>query len=85
MITPGDTVTFLRGAGHSIAAAGASAVLVMGFPVKKVDPDLAVLFRPSVHNYLISWFRINPGEEIAKLKMPDLTASDLDAAVRTGR
>lgn len=31
--TPGDTRTFLRGAGHSIAAAGASAVLVMGFPV----------------------------------------------------
>jgi O-antigen/teichoic acid export membrane protein len=31
--TPGSTATFLRGAGHSIAAAGASAVLVMGFPV----------------------------------------------------
>lgn len=27
------TVTFLRGAGHSMAAAGAGAVLVMGFPV----------------------------------------------------
>ncbi|UXA17642.1 hypothetical protein [Mycobacterium sp. SMC-4] len=31
--TPGGTRTFLRGTGHSIAAAGASAVLVMGFPV----------------------------------------------------
>ncbi|BBX05638.1 hypothetical protein [Mycolicibacterium aichiense] len=31
--TPGSTATFLRGAGHSIAAAGASAILVMGFPV----------------------------------------------------
>lgn len=31
--TPGSTTTFLRGAAHSIAAAGASAVLVMGFPV----------------------------------------------------
>lgn len=31
--TPGGTSTFLRGAAHSIAAAGASAVLVMGFPV----------------------------------------------------
>ena len=30
---PGSTVTFLRGAAHSIAAAGASAILVMGFPV----------------------------------------------------
>lgn len=33
LLTPGNTMTFLRGAGHSIAAAGASAVLVMGFPV----------------------------------------------------
>ena len=32
LLTPGGTVTFLRGASHSIAAAGASAVLVMGFP-----------------------------------------------------
>ncbi|MGB3231582.1 MAG: hypothetical protein WBB57_12440 [Mycobacterium sp.] len=33
LLTAVDTVTFLRGTGHSIAAAGASAVLVMGFPV----------------------------------------------------
>jgi len=33
LLTPGNTRTFLRGAGHSISAAGASAVLVMGFPV----------------------------------------------------
>ncbi|MCV7250353.1 hypothetical protein H7J07_19360 [Mycobacterium koreense] len=31
--TPGTTASFLRGAAHSITAAGASAVLVMGFPV----------------------------------------------------
>ncbi|HRD13748.1 MAG TPA: hypothetical protein PLI79_18015 [Mycobacterium sp.] len=31
--TPGGTRTFLRGAAHSIAATGASAILVMGFPV----------------------------------------------------
>ena len=31
--TPGGTRTFLRGAAHSIAAAGASAILMMGFPV----------------------------------------------------
>lgn len=30
---PGDTAAFLRGAAHSITAAGASAILVMGFPV----------------------------------------------------
>ncbi len=33
MLTPGNTATFLRGAAHSITAAGASAILVMGFPV----------------------------------------------------
>ncbi|MBB2992125.1 O-antigen/teichoic acid export membrane protein [Mycolicibacterium iranicum] len=31
--TPGGTAAFLRGTAHSTAAAGASAVLVMGFPV----------------------------------------------------
>jgi O-antigen/teichoic acid export membrane protein len=33
LLTPGTVGTFLRGATHSIAAAGASAILVMGFPV----------------------------------------------------
>ncbi|MFZ1164816.1 hypothetical protein [Mycobacterium sp.] len=33
LLTPVGTVTFLRGAAHSITAAGASAILVMGFPV----------------------------------------------------
>ncbi|MCV7196533.1 hypothetical protein BST12_24360 [Mycobacterium angelicum] len=33
LLTPGSTGTFLRGAAHSITAAGASAILVMGFPV----------------------------------------------------
>jgi O-antigen/teichoic acid export membrane protein len=33
LLTPGNTATFLRGAAHSITAAGASAILVMGFPV----------------------------------------------------
>ena len=33
LLTPGNTFTFLRGAAHSITAAGASAILVMGFPV----------------------------------------------------
>ncbi|WP_245836983.1 hypothetical protein [Mycobacterium bohemicum] len=31
--TPGGPATFLRGAAHSVTAAGASAILVMGFPV----------------------------------------------------
>jgi O-antigen/teichoic acid export membrane protein len=33
LLTPGGSITFLRGAAHSITAAGASAILVMGFPV----------------------------------------------------
>jgi len=33
LLTPGGTATFLRGAAHSITAAGAAAILVMGFPV----------------------------------------------------
>lgn len=33
LLTLGSTATFLRGAAHSITAAGANAILVMGFPV----------------------------------------------------
>jgi O-antigen/teichoic acid export membrane protein len=33
LLTPGSMATFLRGTAHSITAAGASAILVMGFPV----------------------------------------------------
>ncbi|MEB3983901.1 hypothetical protein OQ968_21870 [Mycobacterium sp. 663a-19] len=33
LVTPSGTARFLRGATHSITAAGASAILVMGFPV----------------------------------------------------
>lgn len=33
LLTPVSTARFLRGAAHSITAAGASAILVMGFPV----------------------------------------------------
>lgn len=42
ILTPGTVGTFLRGATHSIAAAGASAILVMGFPVllKATSADL---------------------------------------------
>jgi O-antigen/teichoic acid export membrane protein len=42
LLTSGGTTTFLRGAAHSIAAAGASAILVMGFPVllKATSGDL---------------------------------------------
>ena len=41
-VTAGGTWTFVRGTAHSIAAAGASAILVMGFPVllKATSADL---------------------------------------------
>jgi O-antigen/teichoic acid export membrane protein len=42
LVTSGTTAVFLRGASHSIAAAGASAILIMGFPVllKATSADL---------------------------------------------
>jgi O-antigen/teichoic acid export membrane protein len=42
LVAAGDTTKFLRGAGHAVAAAGASAILVMGFPVllKATSGDL---------------------------------------------
>ncbi|PBA31090.1 hypothetical protein CKJ65_15150 [Mycobacterium intracellulare] len=33
LLTPGGLAAFMRGAGHSITAAGASAILTVGFPV----------------------------------------------------
>ena len=43
-----------------------------GFTVKKVDPMLNSLFRPSVQPYLISWFKYNPQTEIKNLTIPVL-------------
>jgi O-antigen/teichoic acid export membrane protein len=42
LVVPVDTTTYLRGAAHAVAAAGASAILVMGFPVllKATSGDL---------------------------------------------
>lgn len=42
LVAYGDSGTFLRGAAHAVAAAGASAILVMGFPVllKATSGDL---------------------------------------------
>ena len=42
MVAREDTSSFLRGASHAVAAAGASAILVMGFPVllKATSSDL---------------------------------------------
>ncbi|TDO77905.1 hypothetical protein EV143_103143 [Flavobacterium chryseum] len=43
-----------------------------GKTVKKVDPMLNSLFRPSIQPYIISWFKYNPQTEIKKLTIPVL-------------
>lgn len=43
-----------------------------GKTVKKVDPMLNILFRPSIQPYIISWFKYNPQTEIKKLTIPVL-------------
>ncbi|HOO40807.1 MAG TPA: alpha/beta fold hydrolase [Syntrophales bacterium] len=46
------------------------AALKSGRTVHGTSPALAPLFRESVQPYLISWFRYDPAQEIAKLDMP---------------
>lgn len=48
------------------------AALEGGALVEEVPPALAVLYRPSVQPYLISWFKYVPAERIATLSMPVL-------------
>lgn len=43
-----------------------------GNKVKKVDPMLNSLFRPSIQPYIISWFKYDPSVEIKKLNVPIL-------------
>jgi fermentation-respiration switch protein FrsA (DUF1100 family) len=43
-----------------------------GYYVRKVNPLLGSLFRPSVQPYLISWLKYDPSKEIARLKCPVL-------------
>ncbi len=47
-------------------------VLESGKTIDSVDQNYYSLFRPSIQPYLISWFKYNPQEEIAKLKIPIL-------------
>lgn len=46
--------------------------LKAGKTLTNVNPLLYSLFRPSVQQYMISWFRYNPSIEIAKIKIPIL-------------
>lgn len=52
--------------------------LRQGKKVNDVNPQLYALFRPSVQPYMISWFKYDPAEEIAKLKMPVLIIQGLN-------
>jgi len=59
--------------------------LKSGNQVKKIDPMLNSLFRPSIQPYLISWFKYNPQAEIKKLIVPILIIqgnNDLQVTVK---
>ncbi len=61
--------------------------LTKGKIVEKAPPMLAMVFRPSVQPYLISWFKYDPAKEIAKLGMPILVVqgtTDLQTLVADG-
>ena len=56
--------------------------LFVGHRVDSVPPPLMALLRPSAQGYLISWIKIDPQAEIAKLQMPVLIVQGtLDAQV----
>ena len=62
--------------------------LVAGRTAPDVPTDLAVLYRPSVQPYLISWFKYDPLREIAALAMPVLIVqgtTDLQISVDDAR
>ncbi|HEX8237167.1 MAG TPA: alpha/beta fold hydrolase [Abditibacteriaceae bacterium] len=46
--------------------------LEQGKTTDDVPAPLAALFRPTVQPYLVSWFRYDPAQEIAKLRVPVL-------------
>ncbi len=55
-----------------IKAKGILKTLKEGKKVEVKDPNLMSIFRPSVQNYMISWFAFDPRVEISMLKMPVL-------------
>jgi hypothetical protein len=59
--------------------------LLAGHTVASPPASLAALFRPSVQPYLISWLKVDPQVEIAKLNIPILIIQGtLDAQVTVG-
>lgn len=59
--------------------------LLAGHTVDSVPPPLAALFRPNVQPYLISWLKVDPQVEIARLTTPVLIIQGtLDGQVPVG-
>jgi len=46
--------------------------LINGQTVAEVNPNLNMLYRPSVQPYMISWFKYDPAIELPKLQIPVL-------------
>lgn len=62
--------------------------LKAGYLVKKVNPMLLTLYRPSVQPYMISWLKYDPAIEIQKLKIPVLIVqgtTDLQVSVEDAK
>lgn len=62
--------------------------LVHGRTVEKIPMGFEALFRPSVQPYLISWFKVNPQVEIARLKKSILIlqgTTDIQVSVEDAR
>lgn len=81
---------FMRDGGHdplTVEALAELDTLAAGHRVTKVDPRLMVVFRPSVQDYLLSVFAIEPAKEIARLDVPILIVSgtsDIQVSVADG-
>jgi pimeloyl-ACP methyl ester carboxylesterase len=43
-----------------------------GFRVKKINPYLLSIFRPSIQPYMISWIPLDPATELSKLQVPSM-------------
>lgn len=61
--------------------------LIIGKIQPKVDASLYAIARPAMQNYLMSWFRYDPSQEIKNLKVPVLIVqgtTDLQVTVVDG-
>jgi uncharacterized protein len=62
--------------------------LKMRKTVSDVNPNLMILYRPSVQPYMISWIKYDPAKEIGKLKIPVLIiqgTTDLQVTVNDSK